>query len=78
MSTAAVTTIAINALILVAVGAIGALWRGSTRRIEEITKEIKGVGEKGGFFRFLHSAGRLDERNNSADTDKRRVYIDIV
>lgn len=29
------------------------------------------------FFRFLHSAGRLDERNTSADVDKRRIYIDI-
>ena len=29
------------------------------------------------FFYFLHSAGRLDERGNSADVDKRRVYIDL-
>ncbi len=29
------------------------------------------------FFRFVHSAGRLDERGNSIDIDKRRVYIDL-
>jgi len=34
-----------------------------------------GGGE--GFFRFLHSAGRLDEDRTSADVEDRRVYIDI-
>ncbi len=29
------------------------------------------------FFRFVHSAGRLDERKNSVDVDKRRIYIDL-
>ncbi len=29
------------------------------------------------FFRFVHSAGRLDDRGNSVDIDKRRVYIDL-
>jgi phosphoenolpyruvate carboxykinase (GTP) len=29
-----------------------------------------------GFFRFLHSAGRLDERMVSAEPDKKRIYID--
>jgi phosphoenolpyruvate carboxykinase (GTP) len=33
-------------------------------------------GEKGDFFRFIHSAGRLDARGCSVDLDKRRVYID--
>ncbi len=29
------------------------------------------------FFRFIHSAGELDERNNSKNVDLRRVYIDF-
>ena len=45
------------------------------RRGYEQFRRIAGSGD---FFRFLHSAGRLDERHNSADTDKRRVYIDIA
>jgi len=32
----------------------------------------------GGFFRFLHSAGRLGPSKTSIDVDKRRVYIDIA
>jgi len=36
------------------------------------------LGGDGGFFRFLHSAGRLGESNTSIDVDKRRVYIDIA
>lgn len=35
-------------------------------------------GETGDFFKFVHSAGELDERNNSKNIDKRRVYIDLV
>jgi phosphoenolpyruvate carboxykinase (GTP) len=30
------------------------------------------------FFTFIHSAGPLDERNNTKDVDKRRIYIDVV
>ena len=30
------------------------------------------------FFCFVHSAGQLDERGNSKDIDKRRIYIDVV
>ena len=41
-------------------------------------EQFKRLGGSGDFFRFLHSAGRLDERNCSADIDKRRVYIDIA
>ena len=37
-------------------------------------RKLKGDG---GFFRFMHSAGRL-VNNVSADIDKRRVYIDIA
>jgi phosphoenolpyruvate carboxykinase (GTP) len=33
-------------------------------------------GEKGDFFRFIHSAGRLDARGCSVDLDQRRVYMD--
>jgi phosphoenolpyruvate carboxykinase (GTP) len=32
--------------------------------------------EKGEFFRFVHSAGVLDENNNSVNIDKRRIYMD--
>jgi phosphoenolpyruvate carboxykinase (GTP) len=31
---------------------------------------------KNDFFRFIHSAGRLDERGCSINTDKRRIYMD--
>jgi phosphoenolpyruvate carboxykinase (GTP) len=40
----------------------------------EAFKEVKG----GGFFRFLHSAGRMDERMVSTDADKKRIYIDYT
>ena len=33
--------------------------------------------QKADFFCFVHSAGILDDKGNSANTDKRRVYIDI-
>ncbi len=32
--------------------------------------------EKGDFFRFIHSAGELDENNNSKNLEKRRIYMD--
>lgn len=32
--------------------------------------------EKDDFFRFIHSAGVLDERGNSINLDKRRIYMD--
>ena len=32
--------------------------------------------EKGEFFRFIHSAGELDERGNSKNLDERRIYMD--
>lgn len=32
--------------------------------------------EKNDFFRFIHSAGQLDENNNSINLDKRRIYMD--
>jgi phosphoenolpyruvate carboxykinase (GTP) len=32
--------------------------------------------EKDDFFRFIHSAGELDERNCSVNIDKRRIYMD--
>jgi len=41
-------------------------------------EQFRKLGGNGGFFRVLHSAGRLDERNTSADVDKRRIYIDIA
>lgn len=33
--------------------------------------------QKDKFFRFVHSAGRLDENGNSIDLDKRRIYQDL-
>jgi len=39
---------------------------------------LKRLGPDGEFFRFIHSAGRLDDRNTSADVEKRRIYIDIL
>ncbi len=32
--------------------------------------------EKGEFFRFIHSAGALDEKGNTVNLDKRRIYMD--
>jgi phosphoenolpyruvate carboxykinase (GTP) len=40
-------------------------------------EEFRRLGDRPEFFRFLHSAGRL-ENNTSADIDRRRVYIDIA
>jgi len=41
-------------------------------------EQLKRLGPDAEFFRFLHSAGRLDEHHTSRDVDKRRVYIDIL
>jgi phosphoenolpyruvate carboxykinase (GTP) len=30
------------------------------------------------FFYFIHSAGELDENNNTKNLDKRRIYIDVL
>jgi phosphoenolpyruvate carboxykinase (GTP) len=38
-------------------------------------KQLKGSPD---FFTFIHSAGPLDERNNTKNVDKRRIYIDVV
>jgi phosphoenolpyruvate carboxykinase (GTP) len=38
-------------------------------------KQLKGSAD---FFTFIHSAGPLDERNNTKDVDERRIYIDVV
>ncbi len=37
-------------------------------------KRLEGSGD---FFYFIHSAGELDERGNSVNIDKRRIYIDL-
>ncbi len=40
-------------------------------------EEFKRLGRNAKFFfKFVHSEGELDERNNSQNIDKRRVYID--
>ena len=41
-------------------------------------EQFRKLGDGACFFRVLHSAGRLDERNTSADMGKRRIYIDIA
>jgi len=38
-------------------------------------KKLNGSDE---FFTFLHSAGELDERNCTKNTDKRRIFIDFM
>ncbi len=35
-------------------------------------------GPNAEFFKFVHSSGELDERMNSKNIDKRRVYIDLL
>ncbi len=40
-------------------------------------EEFKRLNGSGNFFHFIHSAGRLDARNNSADIANRRIYMDL-
>ncbi len=40
-------------------------------------EEFKRQGKSARFFKFVHSAGELDERKASKNIDKRRVYIDL-
>jgi len=40
-------------------------------------EQFRKLGNRGDFFRFLHSAGRL-VNNVSADMDKKRIYIDYT
>lgn len=39
--------------------------------------DFKNLKNKERFFKFVHSTGELDERKNSVNLDKRRIYIDI-
>jgi phosphoenolpyruvate carboxykinase (GTP) len=41
-------------------------------------EEFKRLNGGSNFFTFIHSAGKLDERNCSVDIKKRRIYIDII
>ncbi|MEO0230996.1 MAG: phosphoenolpyruvate carboxykinase (GTP) [candidate division WOR-3 bacterium] len=41
-------------------------------------EEFLRKGKKFVFFKFIHSAGELDERKTSKNIDKRRVYIDLI
>jgi phosphoenolpyruvate carboxykinase (GTP) len=41
-------------------------------------EEFKRQGPEVEFFSYRHSAGRLDERNCSADIDKKRIYMDYT
>jgi phosphoenolpyruvate carboxykinase (GTP) len=40
-------------------------------------EHFKAMENKERFFRFIHSAGRLDANGNSIDLDKRRIYQDL-
>ncbi len=40
-------------------------------------EEFVRLGRSARFFRFVHSAGALDERKTSRDISKRRIYIDL-
>ena len=40
-------------------------------------EEFVRLGRDAQFFKFVHSAGELDERKTSVNIDKRRVYIDL-
>jgi phosphoenolpyruvate carboxykinase (GTP) len=40
-------------------------------------EQFKKLNGSDKFFHFIHSAGKLDERGNSKDIDKRRIYIDL-
>jgi phosphoenolpyruvate carboxykinase (GTP) len=40
-------------------------------------EEFVRQGKKARFFKLVHSAGELDERNTSKNLEKRRVYIDL-
>jgi len=39
--------------------------------------EFKRLDGSSKFFHFIHSAGELDEKNNSKNLDKRRIYMDL-
>ena len=40
-------------------------------------QEFKRLNGSKDFFHFIHSAGKLDERKNSIDIKKRRIYMDL-
>ena len=39
--------------------------------------QFKNLNESDNFFTFIHSAGELDERGNTKNIDKRRIYMDL-
>ncbi len=39
--------------------------------------EFKNLNGSDNFFHFIHSSGELDENQNSINTDKRRIYMDL-
>jgi phosphoenolpyruvate carboxykinase (GTP) len=41
-------------------------------------KQFKNLEGSKDFFTFIHSAGELDERKNSKNVDKRRIYVDVI
>jgi len=41
-------------------------------------EQFKQMADKDNFFRFVHSAGELDERGCTVNLDKRRIYQDLV
>ncbi|MBD3310304.1 phosphoenolpyruvate carboxykinase (GTP) [Candidatus Woesearchaeota archaeon] len=41
-------------------------------------EQFKSMKDKEDFFYFIHSAGKLDERGNSTEISKRRIFIDVL
>lgn len=40
--------------------------------------DFRKLGESAEFFTFIHSAGELDNRGVSVNTEKRRIYVDLL
>lgn len=40
-------------------------------------EQFKALENKDDFFYFVHSAGELDDRQNTKNIDKRRIYVDL-
>ncbi len=41
-------------------------------------EQFKALGQRGEFFKVIHSSGRVGQDKTSIDVDKRRIYIDIA
>ena len=41
-------------------------------------EQLRRLGEKADFFRFIHSAGKLNKNMVSSEPEKKRIYIDYI